>query len=109
MLERRWKTALLSSGLFLLAATFSIGGEPTTDAPRTRAAGDFVAKDFRFASGETLQELRLHYTTLGTKRTDASGRTVNAVLLLHGTGGSGAQFLKPQFERVLFGPGKPLD
>ena len=54
--------------------------------------GDFVAKNFRFASGATLPELRIHYMTLGTPRRDAAGHTLNAVLILHGTTGSGQQF-----------------
>ncbi len=71
--------------------------------------GDFVARDFRFQSGETLAELRLHYTTLGKPVRDTQGRVTNAVLILHGTGGSGRQFLQPQFAGVLFGPGQLLD
>ena len=71
--------------------------------------GDFTLRDFRFADGETLPELRLHYTTLGQPRRDAQGRITNAVMVLHGTGGSGAQFLRPQFADVLYGPGGPLD
>ncbi len=71
--------------------------------------GDFVARDFRFASGATLPELRLHYTTLGTPTHDAAGHVTNAVLVLHGTGGDGHQFLRPQFSGELFGPGQPLD
>src|SRR5216683_2789444 len=51
--------------------------------------GDYVAKNFKFRSGETLPELRLHYTTLGKPARDAQGRVTNAVLILHGTGGSG--------------------
>jgi homoserine O-acetyltransferase len=70
---------------------------------------DFVLHDFRFRSGETLPELRLHYRTLGSPRRDAAGRIVNAVMVLHGTGGSGAQFLRPQFAGVLFAPGGLLD
>ena len=58
--------------------------------------GDFVLKDYRFASGEILPELRLHYTTLGTARRDAGGGIVNGVLLLHGTGGTGKHW--PQKE-----------
>ena len=61
--------------------------------------GDFVLKDFRFASGETLPELRLHYRTLGTPQRDAQGVVRNAVLIMHGTGGTGAQFLRPEFLR----------
>ncbi|MET0556207.1 MAG: alpha/beta fold hydrolase [Vicinamibacteria bacterium] len=71
--------------------------------------GDFVLRDFRFASGETLPELRLHYRTLGTPRKDASGLVRNAVVIGHGTGGSGAQFLRPEFAGELFGAGQLLD
>jgi homoserine O-acetyltransferase len=71
--------------------------------------GDFVARDFKFRSGEQLPQLRLHYRTLGTPVRDAGGHVTNAVLLLHGTGGSGQQFLSPQFADELFGPGQLLD
>lgn len=71
--------------------------------------GDFVIPDFRFQSGETLANLRLHYTTLGTPRRDAAGHVSNAVLIMHGTGGDGHQFFRPQFADVLFKPGGLLD
>ncbi|HUA01928.1 MAG TPA: alpha/beta fold hydrolase, partial [Candidatus Aquilonibacter sp.] len=71
--------------------------------------GDYVARDFHFKSGETMAGLRLHYTTLGTPARDASGRTTNAVLIMHGTGGSGHSLLQPIFAGVLFGPGQLLD
>ena len=71
--------------------------------------GNYVIHDFRFASGDVLPELRLHYTTLGQPRRDASGHVSNAVLILHGTGGSGANFLRPDWMTELFGPGQPLD
>src|SRR5438034_1058637 len=71
--------------------------------------GDFVVKNFQFRSGESLPELRLHYTTLGKPARDAQGRTTNAVLILHGTGGSGHQFLAPYFAGELFGSGQLLD
>jgi homoserine O-acetyltransferase/O-succinyltransferase len=71
--------------------------------------GDYLIHDFRFASGETLPELRIHYRTLGTPRTDAHGVVRNAVLITHGTGGSGAQFMRPEFAGELFGPGQLLD
>ena len=77
-----------------------------TPAPRE---GDFVIRNFRFVSGETLPELRLHYLTLGRPARDARGRIDNAVLILHGTGGSGRQFLAPQFAGVLYGAGALLD
>ena len=71
--------------------------------------GDFVARDFRFASGETLPSLKLHYRTLGTVRRDASGVVRNAVMILHGTGGTGGAFLSRTFGGELFGPGQLLD
>jgi len=71
--------------------------------------GDFVVKNFKFRSGESLPELRLHYTTLGKPVRDAQGRVTNAVLILHGTGGSGQQFLQPHFAGELFGSGQLLD
>jgi homoserine O-acetyltransferase/O-succinyltransferase len=71
--------------------------------------GDYVARDFHFKSGETMAELRLHYTTLGTPARDANGRTTNAVLIMHGTGGDGHSLLQPIFAGVLFGPGELLD
>ena len=71
--------------------------------------GDFVLHNYRFVSGETLPALRLHYATLGQPRRDSSGRVVNAVMVLHGTGGSSRNFLNARFAGVLFGPGQPLD
>jgi homoserine O-acetyltransferase len=71
--------------------------------------GDFVLRDFRFASGEVLPDLRLHYRTLGGPRRDGHGVVRNAVLILHGTTGSGANFLRPEFAGELFGAGQPLD
>jgi homoserine O-acetyltransferase/O-succinyltransferase len=65
--------------------------------------GDHVLHNFKFASGDTLPELRIHYRTLG--KFDGH----NAVLILHGTGGSGAQFMSDAFAGVLFGPGQLLD
>ena len=70
---------------------------------------DVLLKDFRFASGETLPELRIHYTTLGHPHRNAVGDIDNAVMVLHGTGGTGQQFLRPQFADELYGPGQPLD
>src|SRR6266516_4453421 len=76
---------------------------PAQQAPAfVPAEGDYVIKDFRFASGESLPELRLHYATFGRP-------AKSAVLILHGTGGSGRQFLRDVFAGVLFGPGQLLD
>ncbi len=88
----------------ILAATFVSAADypPPTES-------DFTIRDFKFASGETLPELRLHYRTLGTPQKDAQGKTTNAVLVLHGTTGSGAQFIRPEFAGELFGKDQPLD
>ncbi len=80
-----------------------------TDYAARLTEGDVTLRDFRFRSGERLPELRMHYATLGTARRDGQGRIINAVMLLHGTGGTGRQFLQPQFAQELFGPGQPLD
>ncbi|HEU0275981.1 MAG TPA: alpha/beta fold hydrolase [Candidatus Udaeobacter sp.] len=71
--------------------------------------GDFTIRDFKFTSGEMLPELRLHYRTLGKPKKDAQGKTTNAVLIMHGTTGSGAQFIRPEFAGELFGKDQPLD
>jgi homoserine O-acetyltransferase len=71
--------------------------------------GDYVIRDFRFSNGETLPELRLHYRTLGKPRRDSQGVVRNAVWIGHGTSGSGAQFIRPEFAGELFGAGQPLD
>src|SRR6186997_3465614 len=71
--------------------------------------GDFKIRDFKFQSGETLPELRIHYRTLGKPEKDAEGKTTNAILIMHGTTGSGAQFIRPEFAGELFGNGQPLD
>ncbi|HET7535883.1 MAG TPA: alpha/beta fold hydrolase [Candidatus Didemnitutus sp.] len=71
--------------------------------------GDFVIKGFTFHSGETLSELKIHYRTVGTPQRDASGVVRNAVLITHGTTGSGGAFIRPEFAGELFGPGQPLD
>jgi homoserine O-acetyltransferase/O-succinyltransferase len=89
--------------LILLFAT------PVLAQPAPPREGDFIARDFRFKSGESLPELELHYLTLGTATRNAQGEITNAVLVLHGTGGSGRQFLSPQFADVLYVPGAPLD
>src|SRR5689334_6735736 len=71
--------------------------------------GDYVIRNFRFTSGETLPELKLHYRTLGKPVKDRKGIVTNAVWIGHGTGGSGAQFIRPEFAGELFGEGQLLD
>jgi len=101
------------SALAALAAPVS---SPAAAAPIAAEAkawptreGDFTLRNFRFGSGETLPELRLHYTTLGSPHRNAAGEIDNAVMVLHGTGGTGKQFMRPQFADELYGPGQPLD
>jgi homoserine O-acetyltransferase len=72
-------------------------------------SGDYTIRDFRFASNETLPELKIHFRTIGQPQRDANGRTTNAVLVLHGTTGNGGNFLRPEFAGELFGAGQPLD
>ena len=78
-------------------------------AERPTRTGDFIARNVAFKSGETLPEVRMHYTTLGTPHRNAKGEIDNAVMVLHGTGGSGRNFLVPMFADELYGPGQPLD
>ena len=84
---------------------------PAQGNPWARAGtqGTAVFRDVRFASGERLDTLRLHYTTLGRPQRDAAGVVRNAVLILHGTGGSGGGFLNAGYAGELFGPGQLLD
>ena len=71
--------------------------------------GWVTLRDFKFGSGETLPELKLHYLTLGTPHRNAGGHVDNAILLLHGTGGNAHSLLNPLFSNVLFVPGGILD
>ncbi len=96
----------MMAALTALALAAPAGARAQVMVPDT---GSYVVRDFRFASGETLPEVRLHYRTFGHPRARPGGQIRNAVLILHGTGGSGAQFLNPIFANVLFGPGQPLD
>ena len=70
---------------------------------------DFILRNYRFASGEVLPELKLHYRTMGTPQRDAAGKIVNGVLLLQGNTGTGANWLRPSLADHLYGPGQPLD
>ncbi len=72
-------------------------------------AGDFTIRDFAFDNGEVMPALRLHYRTLGAPRRDEAGLVRNAALILHGTTGSGAQFLRESFAGELFQAGQLLD
>jgi homoserine O-acetyltransferase len=71
--------------------------------------GDYVINNFTFKSGENLEQLKLHYTTIGNPTKDKKGQVNNAVLIMHGTTGTGAAFLSDQFGGNLFGKGQLLD
>ncbi|HKP78821.1 MAG TPA: hypothetical protein VJU34_06820, partial [Phenylobacterium sp.] len=101
-MQRVWRSLKLAAA----AALVSFGTALAAPEP---AAHDYAIRDFQFRSGESLPELKIHYYTLGTPKTDAAGKVTNAVLILHGTGGTGRQFLSPQFADVLFAPGGLLD
>jgi homoserine O-acetyltransferase len=107
MIKHIWSFAfVLTLGLAITTAQQTGTQASTWPTPQE---GDFLIHNFHFQSGETLPEVRIHYTTLGTPMKDASGHTTNAVLVLHGTGGSGSGLLRPIFAGVLFGPGQLLD
>jgi len=101
----------MNSTLRIFATLLSISATSlvlAADYP-TPTEGDFTIRDFKFQSGETLPELRIHYRTLGKPEKDAQGKTTNAVLIMHGTTGSGAQFIRPEFAGELFGKDQPLE
>ncbi|MEZ5290376.1 MAG: alpha/beta fold hydrolase [Vicinamibacterales bacterium] len=93
-------------GLVAVLLSSSASAQAAFPAPVER---DFVARDVRFDSGETAPEIRLHYRTIGEPRKGADGVVRNGVLILHGTGGSGAGFLGPGYAGLLFGKGQLLD
>lgn len=75
----------------------------------TASGGSLMLKDFVFHDGKSLPELKVAYRTLGEPHRDARGKIDNAVMILHGTGGNGGNFLAPNMDKALFGPGAPFD
>jgi homoserine O-acetyltransferase len=94
--------------VLFLSTGLMFAGQSRADYP-TPIEGDCVIQNFQFESGETLPQLRLHYTTIGTPKKDDSGVVRNAVLIMHGTTGNGRGFLSNQFAGGLFGPDQLLD
>jgi homoserine O-acetyltransferase len=92
----------------VMAGMATLGTTRAAEYPRP-IEGDVVLRDFKFRSGESLPELRMHYRALGKPQRDAAGVVRNAVLIMHGTGGSGASLMRPMFSEELFGAGQPLD
>ncbi len=99
---------------FLFVSAFlALGASPVSVYPPPKQ-GDYVLKDFAFTSGQTLAEVRMHFRTIGQPHRGKDGKVDNAVLILHGTTGSGANFVgkgRPDewFANQLFAPGQPLD
>lgn len=96
-MKLHWMPALL----FVAAAHAASYPTPTE--------GDWTIRNFQFTTGEILPELKLHYTTIGKPERDAGGKVLNAVLILHGTGGTGKGFLTDAFAGRLFGAEQLLD
>ena len=97
-------------GVFFLALATLAAAQPQQQQPVFPGKpGDYIAHDFKFNDGSTLPELRLHYLTLGEPKRDAAGHVRNAVIIMHGTGGTGRPFLGASFGGELFRKGQPLD
>jgi homoserine O-acetyltransferase len=105
-LERAMRYRLLFVAMLATLGSMASAQEPSHWPTQD---GEFVIPNFRFGTGETLPQLRLHYLTLGKLHHDKDGHSDNVVLLLHGTGGDAHSLLSPLFSDVLFGPGQPLD
>jgi homoserine O-acetyltransferase/O-succinyltransferase len=108
---RRQRSVLAGAGravavAVLFASTAAVAQGSNYPAP---VEAEYIIKDFHFASGESLPQLRMHYRTFGRPRADARGVVRNAVLIMHGTGGSGGSLVRAEFAGELFGPGQPLD
>jgi homoserine O-acetyltransferase len=114
VMSKRAVTTVCSM-LFCMGALLSVdvlratAQAATPPPPADKSEGDYVVANFHFASGETLPELRLHYISLGRIHRNAQGHVDNAVLIVHGTGGSGRSLMVDRFAGVLFGKGQLLD
>src|SRR5262245_49627526 len=95
--------------LRIAIGALAVAGAAWAAAYPTPAEGDFITQNYRFTTGEVLPELRLHYYTVGSPAKDAAGVVRNAVIIMHGTGGSGRGFVRDAFAGELFGPGQLLD
>ncbi|MSP94883.1 MAG: alpha/beta fold hydrolase [Alphaproteobacteria bacterium] len=99
---------MLIRALLTVGLAFAIAQAAAQTALPNQREGDHIIKDFRFASGETLPELKMHYMTFGTQKKNAAGEITNAILLLHGTSGSSESWMVPTLME-LYGKGQPLD
>src|ERR1700733_3898348 len=99
--------------IVLLASAFPAFGQDEANKPNINWPGyredDYVVRDYKFVSGESLPEVNLHYRTIGTAKQNSAGEVVNPVLLLQGNTGTGANWFRPTLADELFKPGQPLD
>ena len=103
----RFAPLLATAGM--CAVTGLTPARAATTEPVSEQAADFTEHAFQFSDGTTLPDIHIHYVTLGTPQRDAHGEISNAVLLMHGTTGTGKAFLAPAMRRELFAAGEPLD
>src|SRR3954451_11289206 len=101
--------AALAAQLAAPSTGWSGGPVPVAKVALPTQQQDVVLRVFRFRDGETLPQLTMHVTTLGRPHRDSTGHVDNAVMVLHGTGGTGKQSLHPQSADEFCGPGQPLD
>jgi len=102
-------SVMVRSSLLFVLAGVCVAQPPAPPSYPNQVESDFTAHDFAFHDGSKLPELRIHYVTIGTPARDAAGHVNNAVIVMHGTGGSGRAFLSAQFGGELFRAGQPLD
>jgi homoserine O-acetyltransferase len=99
----------IAVGLVVPAQAQESGGKVNPADWQGYRAGDYTIKDYKFVSGETLPELKLHYRSIGTAQKNAAGEIINGVLLLQGNTGTGDNWFRPTLAGELFKPGQPLD
>src|SRR3984957_8517477 len=103
-----WIGALTAAAVMSIAPVLALAQTQNTNWPNYRE-DNFIIADYKFVSGETLPQLKLHYRTLGSAERNAAGEIINGVLLLQGNTGTGANWLRPSLADELFGAGQPLD
>jgi homoserine O-acetyltransferase/O-succinyltransferase len=104
----RFALATTLVGLAFSALAQEGGGTVNTNWPGYQT-GDYLIKNYKFASGESLPELKLHYRVIGTPQKNAQGHIINGILLLQGNTGTGDNWFRPTLADELFKPGQPLD
>jgi homoserine O-acetyltransferase len=113
MMKRLMSNVLrLVTGAAILGIACSAGEAGQMQRPPSpwqATEGDYTIAAFHFRSGESLPALKIHYSTLGTPRRDGKGHVTNAIMLLHGTGGTGKGFTSAAFGNEVYGPGQPFD